>query len=538
MAELKHTANKAKDDSKKAKEDVKAVEEDSSKVNTEAPGSDETQAKPAEEKKDAKKPFNKKLAFIIGGAVLAVGAVVAVILIIIFNSGNSLLPDSQIIKDLESDKKVTQVAVGKKTYSFKVSELKRNKDSSGEKGMAPTDYAVWVTIERKSDIYGINPVEYKVNYEQQGEKYIYKSSAPQSKELSFSAVAGADKDEALKIVKKDYKKAKYKKHENNLEKGDSKVVFDIADKEYEGTAAAVYKFSAKKGWVYKKLDEKNAKFRKGVTHKENGLYTNSNVKNIMFLGIDSNDGSGRSDCMMLISVDKNTGKVKQTSFMRDNWFTIPGYGKDKLNAAYAYGGAKLTVSTIEQTFGIKIDNYVAVDFSTFKSVINALGGIDVDITSDEAGYVNWQINKNGQTSSIGTISTKGGVTHLNGQQALWLCRDRGGGGFSGDDFVRTSRQRRVIQALVDTYKTYTPQKVLATLKALQGKVKTDLKVKDLAWFAERSGRFFKYKFTERCVPQDSEWQSGYSDGGAWIIQLNDFPKLKSDIQKNIYEDLK
>ena len=121
---------------------------------------------------------------------------------------------------------------------------------------------------------------------------------------------------------------------------------------------------------------------------------------------------------------------------------------------------------------------------------------------------------------------------------MWLCRDRGGGGFSGDDFVRTSRQRRVIQAITDSYKTYTPVKVLATLNTLKEHVKTDLKASDLKWFAERSGKFFGYKFKERCVPQDGEWQSGTSDGGAWIIQLNDFSKLKSDIQKFIFEDLK
>ena len=485
-----------------------------------------------------KKPVSKKRVFIIGGAALAVCAAVAVILFFVLQVDSTLPSKEKIIADLETQKSVTEVAVGKKTYSFKISELEKTKDSKGAEGQKPTDYDVWVSVTRKSEIYGIKPVEYKVSYEQKGETYEFRSAAQLSKEISFTAAAGAEKDDALKKVKKTFKKAKYKKHDDNLEKGVSRVIFTVDDKEYEGTAAAVYKFSDKKGWIFKKVDDKDAKFKKGVTHKENGLYTNSNIKNVLFLGIDSNDGDGRSDCMMLISVDKNTGQIKQTSFMRDNWFSIPGYGKDKLNAAYAYGGAKLTVSTIENTFGIKIDNYAVVDFSTYKDVINALGGIDVDITSDEAGYINWQINKNGQTGSVGTVSTKGGVTHLNGQQALWLCRDRGGGGFSGDDFVRTSRQRRVIQALVDTYKTYTPVKVLSTLNALKGSVRTNLTEKDLKWYAERSVRFFTYKFRERCVPQDGEWQSGYSSGGAWIIKLNDFSKLKSDIQKYIYEDLK
>ena len=76
------------------------------------------------------------------------------------------------------------------------------------------------------------------------------------------------------------------------------------------------------------------------------------------------------------------------------------------------------------------------------------------------------------------------------------------------------------------------------MKTLDGKVKTDLKLSDFEWYAERSPKFFTFKFKERCVPQEGEWQSGTGTGGAWIIELNDFDKLKSDIQHYIYEDLK
>lgn len=486
-----------------------------------------------------KKPVNKKRIIIICCSVLAVCIAVAVVLFVfVFNNPANLPSDNRIKSDMEADKSITNVAVGKKTFDFTIKDFEKTGDKATPDKDHPEKYTAQVTITRESDVYGIKPAEYKVTYTKKGSKLEYKSSQLESKDLTFTALAGADKDDALKRVKKTFKKAKYKENKDDLKKGDSKVIFTVNDKEYSGTATAVYKFDRKKGWLFKKIDDKNVKFKKGVTHKENGLYTNSNVKNVLFLGVDSDDGAGRSDCMMLISIDKNTGTIKQTSFMRDNWFEIPGQGENKLNSAYAFGGADLTKKTIQNTFGIKIDKYVVVDFSTFKDVINTLGGIDVDITSDEAGYVNWQINKNGQAGSVGTISTAGGVTHLNGQQALWLCRDRGGGGFSGDDFMRTGRQRKVIQALVDTYKTYTPVKVLATLNVLNDKVKTDLTASDFAWYADRSPKFFKFKFKERCVPQEGEWQSGTGTGGAWIIQLNDFDKLKSDIQHFIYEDLK
>ena len=109
---------------------------------------------------------------------------------------------------------------------------------------------------------------------------------------------------------------------------------------------------------------------------------------------------------------------------------------------------------------------------------------------------------------------------------------------SGDDFTRAGRQRRVIRSIVKAYKDYTPVKVLKTIGTIRKSVKTNLTKNDLKWYAKRSGRFFDYKFKERGVPEPGEWQSGTSAGGAWIIQLNDFKKLKSDIQHFIYEDLK
>lgn len=488
--------------------------------------------------KSEKKSFPNKWAFIIGGAVLAVAAAVIIIFVIIGNQNKELnLPnDEKIISDLNSVTEITTVKVGKKPLSFKVTTIEKSDEKVSEDKRS---YTFSAKVKRANKIYEIEPVSCKVSYEKKDKDFELRSAdVDKDSKVVLKPIAGADKKDALKRAQKTYKNAKYKERKTNLEKGTDNIIFTVDDKEYEGTASVNYKFDSSKGWLFSKLDDSKVKFKKGVTHKENGLYTNSAVKNILYLGIDSDEFSGRSDVMMLISVDSNTGKIKQTSFMRDNWFEIPGYGSNKLNAAYAFGGADLTVKTIQDTFGIKIDNYVATNFSTFKSIINALGGIDVDITSDEAGYINWQINRNGQTSSVGEISESGGVTHLNGQQALWLCRDRGSEQFSGDDFMRTGRQRRVIQSLVSTYKDYTPVKVLATLKSLLENVQTDMTAADLKWFADRSPKFFGYKFSERCVPTDGEWQSGESSDGQWIISLNDFEGLKSEIQKDIYEDLK
>jgi LCP family protein required for cell wall assembly len=440
---------------------------------------------------------------------------------------------SMIISAMNDDENISKIKVGDTLYDFKVSELKINKESLDKQ-----KYHCYADVTRECEVYGIAPVMYKINFVRDGSTFRYSKSETADNKTEFYALSGVDRDTADAKVKKYCKDAEFKEQKTDIDKGVDLIYYTVNTDEYDGIVSLKYKFSTEKGWVFKKYSDKKLEFKKGITHKEDGLYTNSNVKNILFLGVDSDSGVGRSDCMMLISVDANTGKIKQTSFMRDNWFEIPGHGTNKLNAAFALGGPKLTMQTIGNTFGIKIDKYVCVSFQTFKDVINNLGGVDVKITPDEAGYINWQLNKNGQANSVGLVSTAGGVTHLNGQQALWLCRDRGGNGYSGNDFVRTARQRRVIQSLVSTYKNYTPSKVLSTLNILKKNVKTNLTKKDFKWFAERSPRFFKFKFKQRCVPGDGEWQSGTSSGGAWIIQINDFKKLKKDIQTNIYEDLK
>lgn len=437
-----------------------------------------------------------------------------------------------IVRDLKADETVSRQKVGSNEYEFDI-----KKAVISNKKINNKQFTFDAKITRESEIYGISPETYAVKYVKSGTKFEYSKAVPRDDDMKFYAVKGVEIEIATKKAQKFYKDAVFKQQITDLDKGVDRVYFTVNNKMYEGMIAVRYDFSDKEGWKYKRFSDKKLEIKKGITHEQNGLLTNANIKNILFLGVDSDSGAGRSDCMMLISVDANTGKIKQTSFMRDNWFDIPGYGKNKLNAAYAFGGAALTIKTIQNTFGIKINKYISVDFSTFKEVIENLGGVDVNITADEAGYINWQINKNGQTS-VGLVSTSGGVTHLNGQQALWLCRDRGGNGFGGDDFTRSARQRRVIRSLVGTYKNYTPSKVLSTIRILRKKVKTNLTGNDFKWLAANSTRFFGFKFEERCVPQAGEWQAGTSAGGAWIIQLYNFPKLRTDVRHFIYEDYK
>lgn len=484
-------------------------------------------------------PQRNKMKIIIISAIAAVVLIIAAVAGLfasgIFSSHDANeITEEVIITDLNKDAAITTVKVGEKDVEFSVSSVEiKDKTISDEN----SDCIFNVSVIRRNEQLEVNPVDYDVVYKSSFSGYEYKSAtAMDGAEITLKPLTGADVELAHKKVAKIYDGLTFKKHDTDLEKGVDKIYFNIDNDTNEGSVCVIYNFDETKGWKFKEINEDELGFKAGVSHKEDGLYTNSAVRNIMFFGVDAEGYSGRSDCMMLVSIDMNTSKIKLTSFMRDTYVQIPGYGGNKLNSAFALGGPELATSAIANTYGIKIDNYAATNFTTFKNIINSLGGVTVNITADEAGYINWQLSNNGQTS-VGLVPSSGGNVTLNGQQALWLCRDRGGNGFSGDDFVRTSRQRRVIKSLISSYQSYSPTQVLSTLKNLVGNVNTDLGAKDLEWLADNSGKFFDFEIEERTAPDNGEWSAGYSSAGAWIISVNNWDQLKSDVQKFIYEDL-
>ena len=147
--------------------------------------------------------------------------------------------------------------------------------------------------------------------------------------------------------------------------------------------------------------------------------------------------NGRSDSMILCSVDTGAKRVTLISFLRDIYLRIPGHGSNRLNAAYSWGGAELLKQTLEENFGVTADVTLEIDFEGFQNVIDQLGGVDIDLTDEEADHLN---NGHGWTLHAG-------VNHLDGQQALAYSRIR----YLDSDFYRTERQRNVLTALLTTY---------------------------------------------------------------------------------------
>jgi len=157
---------------------------------------------------------------------------------------------------------------------------------------------------------------------------------------------------------------------------------------------------------------------------------NSKVKNIALFGIDAEEGvTGRSDAIMILTIDNEHNKLKLTSIMRDSYVNIDGRGKDKINHAYAFGGPELAIKTINQNFNLNIQDFATVNFSTLPKIIDAVGGVKIDVKD-------YEVSRSGVSQS--------GLQNLNGEQALKYSRIRYVG---NGDFERTQRQREVLMAL-------------------------------------------------------------------------------------------
>lgn len=251
------------------------------------------------------------------------------------------------------------------------------------------------------------------------------------------------------------------------------------------------------------------------------------VLNVMLFGSDSysaGDG-GRTDTMLMVSVDNRHKKLKLTSFMRDMWIQIPGHGSDRLNAAYAIGGPSLSIETIERNMGVHIDRYVVADFVGFEQIVNNLGGIDMYLTEDECEYLNTHCDDPNPLYGEG-------VRHLSGLQALNHARNRDS---LGSDFDRTSRQRDVISAIVSKLKTASLGQITSIISQSGPLITTNLKKNEIAALVPNSLMYLNYEIEEFRIPEPEN----YSDivvNGAQVLGINDMERCRYDLARFIYED--
>lgn len=259
----------------------------------------------------------------------------------------------------------------------------------------------------------------------------------------------------------------------------------------------------------------------------NDLINDSMVLNVMLIGSDSMSvgDHGRSDSLLILSLDLKNQKIKITSLMRDIWINIPGYGKDRLNAAYAYGGPKLTIETIEKTFGLKIDRYAVVDFDGFSKIVDTLGGIDLELSAAECVYIN--------TYSGDPHKLKGsGVKHLTGLQALHYSRDRNS---KGSDYDRTSRQRNVIRAVINKLKSANISQINSFITTTAPMITTNFKTSEISRLATSAPAYLNYPLSEFRLPTNDNVKDA-TFNQKMVLVISDLAKARSDLFEFIYEN--
>lgn len=184
--------------------------------------------------------------------------------------------------------------------------------------------------------------------------------------------------------------------------------------------------------------------------------------NIMLLGQDRRPGQGRarSDTMVLLSINPGTMEVSLISFLRDLYVDLPGdYLDNRLNTAYIFGGFQMLKETMYMNFGIRIDNFFEVDFERFIDVVDAVGGVDIELSAAEASIV----------------GVSEGLCHLNGKQALTYARIR----MIDSDFQRTGRQRAVIEAVFSKIRAMGLTEILDLLDVILPSLSTDMSNSDI-----------------------------------------------------------
>lgn len=182
-----------------------------------------------------------------------------------------------------------------------------------------------------------------------------------------------------------------------------------------------------------------------------------NVVNILLVGVDTrstdlDEGYQQGDVQIVVSINTDDGSIKLTSVMRDLYVTIPGYkSKNRINVAYKRGGGELAMRTVNRLLELNIEHYVVINFYGLASIIDSLGGIDMEMTKQEAGAINTYLRKHppkydnqGKDYERQPLERKDGVQHLDGIQAVMYARVRS----IDNDFERTSRQRKLLEALL------------------------------------------------------------------------------------------
>ena len=254
------------------------------------------------------------------------------------------------------------------------------------------------------------------------------------------------------------------------------------------------------------------------------------VVNILLVGEDDEEGTHRSDSTMLVSVNTKTKKITITSFLRDSYTYMDINGEErycKTNHSYGWGGAAELMEVLSNNYKIEIDQYVSINYQSFKKAIDALGGVRVPITEAEARYMNRTTKVKGFTSGDSVL--------LNGEQALIYARIRK----LDSEVERTRRQRELISSVIKSIKASSLSDIYNVIETFLPYVTTNIKSGEIISYGTQALRegWMKYEIVSMVEPSEElrygvrgfRTYTGYLD--VWIV---DYIKAARDLQISIY----
>lgn len=257
---------------------------------------------------------------------------------------------------------------------------------------------------------------------------------------------------------------------------------------------------------------------------ESELAYDQDVINILLIGADKRESEsaiGRSDSTMIATMDVKNGKLKLTTLMRDMYIEIPGHGMNKFNAAYAFGGPKLTYETLANSFDIKLDGYVVVDMKIFRDVVDQIGGVEMELTEQEALYLQsaYATSKHGETEVVAGLNT------LTGYQALAYSRIRQD--VTGD-FGRTDRQRKVLMSIYEKVMSLPLTDLTNLVFNSLEKVTTDLDEARVRSLLTKVIQMGTVEIEQHRIPLEGTYDTGRNSVG-WVI-YPDYETNKAALQ--------
>lgn len=267
------------------------------------------------------------------------------------------------------------------------------------------------------------------------------------------------------------------------------------------------------------------------------LKNDANIVNILLIGEEAIEGNGqvmesttrgRSDCTIVLTINRKKKTAKLISFLRDTFVQIPGYKDNKLNATYQYGGGPLLQDVLQLNFGVITDGYIRVKFTAFRDIIDSLGGVDITLTESEA----YCLNNTNYISKKKYRNVKVGKNHMNGVQALGYCRIRKGKygkavtSLQGhnNDWGRTERQKNVLKAIFAEYRTKSLAELLPIANKLLPLATTNMEMDQLIAVLGVVMDLDIKELETLSIPMESE----YTPTASGALQVN-FEKMSAKV---------